>query len=71
MRPHGTPESLARRHQRAVAAYLEGQSPSTIDAVLGVDPSAVHHWFCMARRPGGLDPIRLRRPPRLSDPQLA
>lgn len=71
MRPHGTPEELARRRQRAVEAYHEGQSPSTIAEVLGVDPSSVYRWVRMARRPAGLAPIPLRRPPRLSDRQLA
>src|SRR5262245_16844429 len=71
MRPHGSPEELARRRRRAVKAYQEGQSPSTIAKVLGVDRSTVHRWVRMARAPGGLDPIPLRRPPRLSDTQLA
>jgi transposase len=71
MRPHGTPEELAHRRQRAVAAYREGQSPSTIAQVLGVDRTTIHRWVRMARQPGGLDPIPIRRPPRLSDRQLA
>src|ERR1041385_2765241 len=71
MRPHGTPEELAHRRQRAVAAYREGQSPSTIAQVLGVDRTTIHRWVRMARQPGGLDPIPIRRPPRLSDPLLA
>jgi transposase len=71
MRPKGTPEELARRRQRAVAAYHEGQSPSTIARVLGVDRSSVHRWVRHARSPGGLDPIPLVRPHGLSDPQLA
>lgn len=71
MRPHGSPEELARRRQRAVAAYHEGQSPSTIAKVLGVDRTTIHRWVRLARTPGGLEPIPLRRPPRLSDQQLA
>ena len=71
MRPHGTPEELARRRHRAVAAYHEGQSPSTIAAVLGVDPSTIHRWVRLARRPGGLEPIPLCRPPLLADQHLA
>ena len=71
MRPHGTPDELARRRQRAVEAYHEGQSPSTIARVLGVDRTTIHRWVRLARSPGGLEPKRLHRPPRLSDPQLA
>jgi transposase len=71
MRPHGTPEELARRRQRAVTAYHEGESPTTIARVLGVERSTVHRWVRLARQPGGLAPKPLRRPPRLSDPQLA
>jgi transposase len=71
MRPHGTPEELARRRQRAVEAYHEGQSPSTIAEVLGVDRCTVHRWIRSARQPGGLDPIPIRRPSQLSDRQLA
>src|SRR5262245_22159315 len=71
MRPHGTPEELARRRQRAVEAYREGQSASTIADVLGVDRCTVHHWVRLARVPGGLDPKPVRRPSQLSDAQLA
>ena len=70
MRPHGTPNELARRRQRAVAAYHEGQSARAIAKVLGVDRCTVHRWIQRARQPGGLDPIPVRRPPRLSDTQL-
>ncbi len=71
MRPHGTPEELARRRLRAVEAYREGQTPSVIGHVLGVDRCTVHRWVRLARTPGGLDPVPVVRPPRLSDPQLA
>jgi transposase len=71
MRPHGAPEELAHRRQRAVAAYYEGQSPSTIAKVLGVNRTTIHRWVRLARLPGGLDPIPINRPPRLSDTQLA
>src|SRR4051794_20490792 len=71
MRPHGTPDELARRRQRAVEAYHEGQPPSAIANVLGVDRCTIHRWVRQARTPGGLEPIRLVRPPRLSDSQLA
>jgi transposase len=71
MRPHGTPDELARRRERAVAAYHEGQAPTTIARVLGVDRGTVHRWVRQARTPGGLAPIPIVRPPRLSDAQLA
>jgi transposase len=71
MRPKGTPDELARRRQRAVAAYHEGQSPSTIARVLGIDRSSVHRWVRLARSQGGLDPKPRHRPHGLSDPQLA
>jgi len=71
MRPHGTPEELARRRQRAVAAYHEGQSPSTIARVLGVERSTIHRWVRLGQQPGGLDPKPLHRSPRLSVSQLA
>jgi transposase len=70
MRPHGTPNELARRRQRAVQAYREGQSALAIAKVLGVDRCTVHRWIQRAQQPGGLDPIPIRRPPRLSDDQL-
>ena len=70
MRPHGTPDELARRRLRAVEAYREGQAPSVIARVLGVDRCTVHRWVRLARRPGGLDPVPVVRLPRLSDPQL-
>lgn len=71
MRPKGTPEELARRRQRAVAAYHEGQSPSAIARVLGVERSSVHRWVRLARSPAGLDPKPVRRPHGLSDARLA
>jgi transposase len=71
MRPKGTSHELARRRQRAVAAYHEGQSPSTIARVLGVDRSSVHRWVRLARSAAGLDPKPVRRPHGLADAQLA
>jgi transposase len=38
---------------------------------MGVDRCTVHRWVRLARTPGGLDPIPLVRPPRLSDSQLS
>ena len=70
MRPRGTAEELARRRQRAVQAYHEGQPAATVASVLGVDRCTVHNWVRRARQPGGLDPVPLRRPARLSDDQL-
>jgi transposase len=70
MRPHGTPDELARRRHRAVQAYREGQSARTIAKVLGIDRCTVHRWIQRSSQPGGLDPIPIRRPPRMSDSQL-
>jgi transposase len=71
MRPKGRAAELTGRRQRAVEAYHEGQTPSTIASVLGVDRGTVHRWVRLARKPDGLAPIPIVRPPRLSDPQLA
>ena len=70
MRTPGTAEELQRRRERAVAAYHEGQSPSTIARVLGIDRTTVHRWARMARTPGGLDARHPARAALLSDDQL-
>src|SRR3954467_14380144 len=70
MRPHGPPDELARRRHRAVQAYHEGQSALAIAKVLGIDRCTVHRWIQRSSQPGGLDPIPIRRSPRLSDSQL-
>src|SRR5262249_5125666 len=53
-RPIGTAEELERRRTRAVQALKEGQSPSTIARVLGVNAASVRRWRQMAQTPGGL-----------------
>src|SRR5262249_49446495 len=70
MRTPGTAEELQRRRERAVAAYREGQSPSTIAKVLGIDRTTVHRWVRLARTPGGLDARHPARAALLSDDQL-
>jgi transposase len=71
MRPIGRAAELESRRRRAVEAYYEGQAPSIIARVLGVDRGTVHRWVRLARMPSGLAPVRVVRPPRLSDSQLA
>jgi len=70
MRTPGTAEELQRRRERAVAAYREGQSPSTIAKVLGIDRTTIHRWVRLARTPGGLDARHPARAALLSDDQL-
>lgn len=70
MRPTITPLERERRRKRAVEAVHEGQPPSTVARVLGVDRGSVYRWLRMDRRPGGLDSKPLHRDPALSDQQL-
>lgn len=70
-RPSGSAEELERRRTRAVEALAQGQSPTVIAEVLGVDVSSVHRWRRMARTPGGLAAAPQPGPaPRLSDARL-
>jgi transposase len=70
-RPHGNAEELQRRRTRAVQLLAQGESPSTIARILGVDPASVHRWRRMARSPGGLDAKPHPGPkPGLGDAQL-
>jgi transposase len=62
---------LEHRRQRAVQAVREGNKPTTVAKVFGVDRGTVYRWLRRARLPNGLAAIPLHRPPRLSDPQLA
>lgn len=70
MRPKGRAAELESRRRRAVEAYQEGQAPSVIARVLGVDRGTVHRWVRLARMPDGLALVPVVRPPRLSDSQL-
>lgn len=68
MRPHGSPEELERRRQRALALLAEGLQPVEIAQRLGVDRRSVRRWKAAARR-GGPAALAARpaagRPPKL------
>ena len=44
MRPHGSPEELERRRQRALALLDEGLQPVEVAQRLGVDRRSVRRW---------------------------
>lgn len=70
-RPRGTPEELERRRRRAVDLLAQGESPSVIARILGVDETSVHRWRRLAAGPG-LDARPNRgRVPRLTDEQVS
>lgn len=68
MRPHGSPEELERRRQRALALLEEGLQPVEIAQRLGVDRRSVRRWKAAARQ-GGRSALAARpasgRPPKL------
>jgi len=68
MRPHGSPEELERRRQRALALLDEGLQPVEVAQRLGVDRRSVRRWKAAARQ-GGLPALAARpasgRPPKL------
>ena len=71
MRPKGTPAELERRRRRAVELVEQGESPTLVGRILGVQPTSIHRWRRMARQPSGLDARPLPgSKPRLSDEQL-
>ena len=56
---------------RAVHLVEEGESPSVVALMSGVDPSSVHRWRRLARRRHGLEARPVPgRPRQLSDYQL-
>lgn len=71
-RPIGTPEELERRRRRGVGLLQQGESPTLIARLLGVDRSSLYRWkqqattgpTALAARP------HPHRPPRLSPGQL-
>src|SRR5436190_24020698 len=68
MRPKGTPAELERRRRRAVELVEQGESPTVVARILGVCPSSLHRWRCMARKTQGLDARPVPGPsPRLSN----
>jgi transposase len=71
-RPIGTPFELERRRRLAVERVREGESPSLVARILGVDRSSLYRW----RRQAEQSPQALaarphpHRPPYLSPQQL-
>ncbi len=71
MRPKGTAAELERRRLRAVELVNQGESPTVVARILGVDPSSLHRWRRLARKPDGLRARPVPGPkPGLSDYQL-
>lgn len=68
MRPHGSPEELERRRQRAISLLNQGYPPVEVARMVGVDRRSVRRWKA-AYRTAGLAAIRARsapgRPPKL------
>lgn len=68
MRPHGSPEELERRRQRAMALLDEGLAPVEVAKRVGVDRRSVRRWKA-ARRQGGKRALKAKpapgRPPKL------
>jgi transposase len=72
-RPIGTPLELERRRRRAVDLLRQGQSPTLVAHILGVDRSSLCRWRQQAAH--GPEALAARphphRPPLLSAEQLA
>jgi transposase len=72
-RPIGTPAELERRRRHGVELLRQGESPTLVARILGVDRSSLYRW----RRQADRGPAALaarphpHRPPRLSPGQLA
>jgi len=71
-RPIGTPLELERRRRRAVDLVNQGESPTQVAHILGVDRSSLYRWRQQAQQ--GPQALAARphphRPPFLSDQQL-
>jgi transposase len=52
MRPYGSPETLQRRRERALALLAKGYQPVDIARMLGVDRRSVRRWKASYRRKG-------------------
>jgi transposase len=72
MRPLGTAAELERRRRRAVKLFEQGESPTVIARILGVQRGSVYRWARLAAQgPDGLAAVRNPGPtPRLDDAQL-
>src|SRR5215469_1774198 len=71
-RPIGTAAELERRRRLAVARVRQGEKPTVVARVLGVNRNSLYRWRKAAERgPAALAAIPPRGPaPRLSDAQL-
>jgi transposase len=52
MRPHGSPEDLERRRERAIALLNEGHRPVDVADRVGVDRRSVRRWKAAYRKRG-------------------
>ncbi len=72
MRPHGSPEELEHRRQRAIELLEQGHLPVEVAGWLGVDRRSVRRWKASHRK-GGLEALRAKpapgRPGKLSPQQ--
>jgi transposase len=72
-RPLGTSAELERRRRRAVALVDQGERPTTVARILGVNRNSLYRWRKMAEQ--GSDGLAAKPhpglPPRLTDAQLA
>jgi len=73
MRPVGSAAELERRRRRAVELCDQGEAPTQVARLLGIDRSSLYRWRQRARRTP--DALAAKphpgRTPRLSDAQLA
>jgi transposase len=73
MRPSGSAAELERRRRRAVELVDQGDAPSTVARILGVDRSSIYRWRQRAQTSS--DALQAKphpgRTPLLSDAQLA
>jgi transposase len=71
MRPKGNAAELERRRIRAVELVQQGEAPSVVARILGVNRGSLYHWRQQAQQEGGLAAKPAEGPkPRLSDAQL-
>lgn len=72
MRPHGSPEELEHRRERAIELLKQGHLPVEVAGLLGVDRRSVRRWKASHRK-GGRQALRAKpapgRPAKLSTQQ--
>ena len=54
MRPIGSASELERRRRHAVSLLAQGESPTLIARILGVQRGSVYRWQALAQQPEGL-----------------